>query len=68
MAPLLTGWSAGSAAIAARKILARPVDDTLYFAAEAAALDGKSATVDGAIASGIRAAELILEEHRARPR
>jgi monoamine oxidase len=46
--------------LAARKVLAQPVDETLYFAGEATALNGKSGTVHGAIASGIRAAELIL--------
>jgi monoamine oxidase len=43
----------------ARETLAEPVADTLYFAGEATDLDGHSATVHGAIASGIRAARLV---------
>ncbi|MGI8958929.1 MAG: flavin monoamine oxidase family protein [Bryobacteraceae bacterium] len=43
-------------ALAARRVLAEPVADTLYFAGEATNLDGHSATVHGAIASGKRAA------------
>ncbi|MGH9452706.1 MAG: flavin monoamine oxidase family protein [Terriglobia bacterium] len=44
----------------ARRILATPVEDTLYFSGEAANTDGHSATVHGAIASGQRAAHEIL--------
>ena len=40
--------------------LATPVEETIYFAGEAAALHGRSGTVHGAIASGIRAAELVI--------
>ncbi|HEY3938639.1 MAG TPA: NAD(P)/FAD-dependent oxidoreductase [Bryobacteraceae bacterium] len=47
-------------ALEARKILAEPVADTLYFAGEATELNGHSATVQGAIASGKRAARQIL--------
>ena len=45
----------------AREVLAKPVDGTLYFAGEATETNGHSATVHGAIASGVRAARQILE-------
>jgi monoamine oxidase len=45
----------------ARKILATPVEDTLYFAGEATDLQGHSATVHGALAAGRRAARVVLE-------
>ena len=44
----------------AREVLAEPVADTLYFAGEATDLDGHSATVHGAVASGIRAARRVI--------
>jgi monoamine oxidase len=44
----------------ARKQIAVPVSDTLYFAGEATDQGGHSATVHGAIASGRRAARQIL--------
>jgi monoamine oxidase len=47
-------------ALAARKTLAQPVADTLYLAGEATNLDGHSATVHGAIASGKRAARQCI--------
>ena len=47
-------------AMGARETLAQPVADTLYFAGEATETNGHSATVHGAIASGIRAARQIL--------
>lgn len=47
-------------AIRARDALATPVDDTLFFAGEATETNGHSATVHGAIASGVRAALQIL--------
>jgi monoamine oxidase len=47
-------------ALAARKMLAEPVAETLYFAGEATNLDGHSATVHGAIASGKRAARQCI--------
>jgi monoamine oxidase len=47
-------------ALWARKHLAVPVAETLYFAGEATDQDGHSATVHGAIASGRRAARQIL--------
>ncbi len=46
--------------LAQREILAEPVADTLYFAGEATDLEGHSATVHGAIASGIRAARHVI--------
>jgi monoamine oxidase len=41
------------------KLLAAPVDDTLFFAGEATALDGQLGTVFGAVESGLRAATEI---------
>lgn len=41
--------------LAARETLAQPLDNTLFFAGEATELEGHSATVHGAIASGVRA-------------
>jgi monoamine oxidase len=49
--------------------LARPIDRTLYFAGEACDPDGQLGTVNGAIATGVRAAKLCtraLETVRAR--
>jgi monoamine oxidase len=43
----------------AGKRLARPVDDTLFFAGEAADEDGRNGTVHGAIGTGYRAAAAI---------
>ncbi|MFO0984964.1 MAG: NAD(P)/FAD-dependent oxidoreductase [Planctomycetota bacterium] len=43
----------------ARAALARPIDETLFFAGEATCSDGRDGTVDGAIASGHRAASEI---------
>jgi monoamine oxidase len=51
-------------ALPAREKLAAPIADTLYFAGEATELDGHSATVHGAIASGRHAAKLILDNRR----
>jgi monoamine oxidase len=51
-------------ALPAREVLARPVDGTLFFAGEAAELNGHGGTVHGAIASGVRAAGLILKRSR----
>lgn len=44
----------------ARETLAQPVSETLFFAGEATELNGHSATVHGAIASGSRVAAQIL--------
>ena len=43
-----------------RETLARPVEDTLFFAGEATELEGHSATVHGAMAGGQRAARQVL--------
>lgn len=51
-------------ALPARAVLASPVAATLYFAGEATELNGHSATVHGAIASGKRAAQQILAANR----
>ncbi len=48
--------------VAARELLAQPVENTLYFSGEATETNGHGATVHGAIASGKRAARQILEE------
>jgi monoamine oxidase len=45
--------------LTARASLAKPVQSTLYFAGEAAETNGHASTVHGAIASGLRAAELV---------
>ncbi len=44
----------------ARNALAKPLEDTLIFAGEAAETHGNAGTVHGAIASGFRAASLAL--------
>ncbi|HUQ80315.1 MAG TPA: NAD(P)/FAD-dependent oxidoreductase [Gemmatimonadaceae bacterium] len=44
----------------AAKRLARPVGDTLYFAGEAADVEGRTGTVHGAMGTGYRAAASIL--------
>ncbi len=51
----------GLDAKAARDFLSRPVAGTLYLAGEAVAGAGRNATVHGALASGIGAAERALE-------
>lgn len=45
----------------AQRTLARPVQETLYFAGEATDYEGKNATVEGAMASGKRAAQELLQ-------
>jgi len=45
----------------ARRSLAGPVDDTLFFAGEACDTEGEAATVGGALQSGARAAQQVLE-------
>ena len=47
-------------ALDARETLARPLENTLFFSGEATELNGYSATVHGAIASGIRTARQVL--------
>jgi uncharacterized protein with NAD-binding domain and iron-sulfur cluster len=44
--------------------LASPVANTLFFAGEAAEVEGHSGTVHGAIRSGRRAAECILSSRK----
>jgi monoamine oxidase len=44
----------------ARKRLAQPIADTLFFAGEATDYEGEAATVSGALHSGNRAAQLAL--------
>jgi monoamine oxidase len=46
--------------LAARRALAKPVGNTLFFAGEATNAKGHASTVHGAIASGVRAAEECL--------
>jgi monoamine oxidase len=46
--------------LAARAAMAEPVDETLYFAGEAANISGHGATVHGAIESGRRAARCVI--------
>jgi monoamine oxidase len=46
----------------ARKALAAPVQNTLFFAGEAADTQGESGTVAGALQSGKSAARRILDE------
>jgi len=48
-------------ALRQREVLARPVENTLFFAGEATEVNGHSATVHGAIATGYRAARQILK-------
>ncbi len=51
-------------ALWARKQIAEPVEETLFFAGEATDQSGHSATVHGAIASGRRAAQQVLSGRR----
>ena len=48
----------------ARRVLARPVADTLYFAGEACDTSGEAGTVGGALASGMATARRILRAAR----
>ena len=50
----------GVNALPAHQTLAAPVEETLFFAGEATETKGHSGTVHGAIASGLRAARLLL--------
>jgi monoamine oxidase len=45
----------------ARRELAAPLDDTLFFAGEATDTEGEAATVTGALQSGARAAREVEE-------
>jgi monoamine oxidase len=47
-------------ALDAQAALARPVDDTLFFAGEATCSNGMNSTVEGALGSGRRAAREVL--------
>jgi monoamine oxidase len=44
-----------------REVLAQPVENTLFFAGEATEVNGHSATVHGAVATGYRAARQVLK-------
>ncbi|MFL5320334.1 MAG: flavin monoamine oxidase family protein [Myxococcaceae bacterium] len=48
-------------ALDAPRVLAQPVEGTLFFAGEATNLEGREGTVDGAFDTGLRAAEEILK-------
>jgi monoamine oxidase len=58
----------GVGALRAREILRRPVADTLFLAGEALADGGRNATVPGALASGFRSADLLLQSAATAPR
>jgi monoamine oxidase len=49
----------------APELLAKPVQDTLFFAGEATATDGHNGTVHGAMTSGERAAKELLDSLKA---
>jgi uncharacterized protein with NAD-binding domain and iron-sulfur cluster len=51
----------------AAQALAAPVDGTLFFAGEATNVEGYTGTVHGAIATGLRAANELLESVRLKP-
>jgi monoamine oxidase len=48
----------------AQQALGSPVENVLFFAGEATDVSGHNGTVHGAIASGYRAAEEILQRRR----
>lgn len=52
----------------ARKILAEPVDDTLFFAGEATSTDGQGGTVNGALETGERAARELATSLKGTPK
>jgi monoamine oxidase len=58
-------WSRGAYSYArvggagAARALARPVEATLFFAGEATDTGGRTGTVEGALASGLRAARQV---------
>src|SRR5262249_15054362 len=49
----------GVGGVGAQKKIAAPIEDTLFFAGEATHFGGQSGTVDGAIDTGVRAAEEV---------
>jgi monoamine oxidase len=51
----------GVGGMSAHKKLAEPIENTLFFAGEAIDTSGQASTVAGALASGQRAARLVLE-------
>jgi monoamine oxidase len=53
--------------IEAQAALARPIEDTLFFAGEATELSGNQATVHGALLTGERAADEVLRSLGAAP-
>src|SRR5437868_4928597 len=53
--------------IAAARALAAPVAETLYFAGEATNFEGYNGTIHGAMATGFRAAEELLQSLGVRP-
>ena len=61
-----TATPSGGSRAAAR--LGRPIEDTVFFAGEAADTEGRTGTVHGAIGTGDRAAELVLRLTSRRPR
>jgi monoamine oxidase len=54
-------------ALGARAALAKPLNRTLFFAGEATAADGQAGTVNGALATGERAAAELAAALRAKP-
>jgi monoamine oxidase len=56
----------GGSRAAAR--LGRPIENTVFFAGEAADTEGRTGTVHGAIGTGYRAAEVVLDLTRGRRR
>jgi monoamine oxidase len=51
----------GVGAAGARELLRRPVANTLFLSGEALASEGRNATVAGALTSGLRSAEALLQ-------
>ncbi|MEO7520527.1 MAG: FAD-dependent oxidoreductase, partial [Gemmatimonas sp.] len=49
-----------SGGMVAHRTLGEPLDDTLFFAGEATAGEGYNATMEGAMRSGVRAAEELI--------
>jgi monoamine oxidase len=56
----------GVGAAAAREVLRRPVEGTLFLSGEALAPQGRNATVPGALVSGFRTAAALLEPVQSR--